>query len=421
MSRLKIAVIGAGVAGVTSAYLLQRRHDVTLYEKNDYIGGHTHTIIIDQGPDAGTPVDTGFIVLNDRTYPHFNELLRQLNVSTAPTDMSFSYFERASGRGFGTTGLDSLFADRRNLVSFSYWAFLWEVLRFCRIARRWFYQHRLHGLSLADFLQQVHISNAATRQFVIPMASAIWSAPGDTILKFPKKTFVRFYENHGLLSVLDAPRWYYIPGGSRTYVDAFLKRFGGNVKRRTHITGVSRFENKVTVEGVDGHREAFDRVVLATHADQAFRLLNDPSDDESRLLSVWRYSNNHTVLHTDIRQLPPNRRIWSSWNYIREPGEPERMAMTVTYDMNHLQQLDTRLQYCVTLNPVRAVDPQHVIREMAYTHPVYSFESINSQKELPNLNGRHNTYFCGSYFGYGFHEDAVTSALAVAAHFGIEL
>lgn len=419
--KLKIAVIGAGVAGITSAYLLQRQHDVTLFDKNDYIGGHTNTIIIDKGPDAGTPVDTGFIVLNDRTYPNFNTLLRQLDVPIAKTDMSFSFYCCRTGQHYASTDINRLFARRRNLFYASYWAFLLEVIRFCRLTRRRYYQHRLNDLTMAEFLEREHISDDAAKQFVIPMASAIWSAPSKTILNFPMQTFARFYENHGLLSFTDQPQWYYIPGGSRKYVEAFLKRFNGQVCIRTKIAGLRRLDSGAVIKFLDGNEKRFDRIVIATHADQACRLITDPSPDESRLLSVWNYTKNHTILHTDISQLPPHERIWASWNYIREERNKDGTNMTVTYDMRHLQQLKTECQYCVTLNPVRPIPRHHIIKKITYTHPVYTFESIATQKELPLLNGRRNTFFCGSYFGYGFHEDAVTSAIAVAKQFGIEL
>jgi predicted NAD/FAD-binding protein len=419
--RSKIAVIGGGVAGIVASYLLQKKHEVTLFEKNDYIGGHTNTITIDDGPDQGTPVDTGFIVLNDKTYPLLNRFLSQLNVAVSKTDMSFGYTDRKSGMQYASSDFNGLFAERSNLFRPSYWDFLLGILKFNRVTRERLHEGKLSGCTLGEHLRKEGIREKVAKDFVLPMAGAVWSAPDGRIMEFPAETFARFYENHGLLSVRNQPQWYFIPGGSQTYVKAFIKDFKGRIITECPVAHVMRTETGVFLKLPDGSEEIFDRVVIAAHADEALKILADPSPEEVRLLSAWRYSANHTVLHHDIAFMPPNRRAWASWNYIREADAHDDDPVTLTYDMTRLQRLQASERYCVTLNPQKPVSAERVIREIHYTHPIYSFEAIATQEELARLNGYKNTYFCGSYFGYGFHEDAVRAASNVGTLFGIAL
>jgi len=420
-SGLKIAVIGSGVAGIVSAYLLQQKHDVTIFEKNDYCGGHTHTIVIDDSPDAGTPVDTGFIVLNDRTYPLLNKFLSQLGVAIRPTDMSFSYLNPTTGLSYASRNLNTIFADRTNIIRPSFWRLLTGILQFNYKTQKNLYLGLLKGITLGQYLQRENFSRSLIREYLIPMAAAIWSTPDIQMMDFPAESFARFFENHGLLSVTDQPQWYYVHGGSRTYVTAFLKNFTGRVSMQHGVAIVRRNPESVVVSTMDGDDETFDRVVIATHADEAYALLADPSEDEIRLLSPWQYTKNYTVLHTDTSLLPRNPRAWASWNYLSDSDNDENAHVTVTYHMNRLQHLAAKREYCVTLNPVRPIPAEHIIQDTVYTHPMYTFEALATQDKLPALNGRNNTYFCGSYFGYGFHEDAVRSAVDVAGRFGIEL
>lgn len=418
---LDIAVIGAGVAGITAAHLLQRRHRVTLLEQNEAIGGHTRTVIVPEGPDMGLPVDIGFIVLNDRTYPLFNRLLSQLGVNTAKSDMSFSYYCRSTGLQYASSDTNTLFAQRSNLLSPRFLSMLIDILRFNRAARKGIKNGTLGGLTLEAFLEQHRFGSFFRQSYVIPMASAIWSAPDRDTGRFPMETFARFFLNHGLLSVKDQPQWYYIPGGSHTYVKAFLERFQGEVVTGAPVSGVRRTPEGVKVRMADNTDRTFDQVVIAAHADEALALLEDPAPGEHSCLSAWRYARNRVVLHTDISFLPPLRRAWASWNSSREPGSGADTPVTLTYHMNRLQRLTAQKEYCVTLNPASPVAEAEKIFETGFTHPLYTFESIDSQKRLPELNGQRNTYFCGSYFGYGFHEDAVRSAVRVAGHFGLSL
>jgi predicted NAD/FAD-binding protein len=418
---LHIAVVGAGVAGITAAYLLQRRHRVCLLERNDWIGGHTRTVTVPDGPDAGLPVDVGFIVLNDRTYPLLNRLLDQLGVATADSDMSFGYHCRETGLQYATRDFRAVFAQRSNLLRPPFLAMLAEILRFNRTLRRALHRGELADTTLGGFLDRHRFGGFFRRAYIVPMAAAIWSAPDRDVARFPAETFGRFFRNHGLLRVRNQPRWRYIPGGSHTYVKAFLEGFRGEVRSGAPVVSVRRTPEGVRVRMADGADRAFDRVVIACHADEALALLEDPSPQEREYLGAWRYARNRVVLHTDASRLPPIRRAWASWNVVREPGAGDDAPVTLTYHMNRLQGLRARHPYCVTLNPSKPVADRHTVFETPFDHPCYTFASIGSQRRLPELNGRRGTFFCGSYFGYGFHEDAVRSGVRVAEAFGISL
>ncbi len=418
-SPLRIAVVGGGIAGISAAERLQHAHQVCLFEKNDYVGGHTHTVVIPDGPDAGTPVDTGFIVFNDRTYPILNRFFRRMDVAIAKSDMSFSYCCQKTGFQYASRCLDSLFARRANLVDPGYLAMLAQILIFNRIVRRKLQSGALEGFTLDSFLRRFRFSRRFRRQYLFPMVAAIWSAPDVDVAAFPMVSFARFFNNHGLLSLYHQPQWYCVAGGSHRYVQAFLKRFNGEVHTDAAIVSIARDPHGVILTDSGGRTHRFDRVVIAVHADEALGLLSEPSEDERRLLGPWRYSVNRTVLHTDTRWLPSNRRAWASWNFFRRTGADDRAGVTLTYHMNRLQRLRTRRQYLVTLNPFAPIAEERIIAEMTYTHPTFTFESMATQSELPRLNGVRHTCFCGAYFGYGFHEDAARAGLQAAAALGV--
>lgn len=414
-----VAIIGAGVAGLTAAYLLQRKYNITLFEKNDYIGGHTHTIVIPEGPDAGIPVDTGFIVMNHKNYPFFTKLLAKLGVELRDSIMSFGYHDEVTGLEYSSLNFNGLFAQRRNLFNPRFYSMLLEIMKFFREAPAALEEGKLAGLTLRDYFSRNKCSAYFIDHHILPMGCAIWSTPADTMLDFPAESFIRFYKNHGLLSVSGQPQWRTIVGGSYSYVKKILADFKGKVFINKHITSVKRVDGGVTMIEEDGQQFYFDEVVIAAHADEAFNMLADPSDDERNFLSPWQYNRNHTILHTDVSAMPPNRRAWSSWNFIRE-SEGDN-ALSLTYNMNLLQGLSAKEQYFVTLNRRKPIPRNKIIDEMLYTHPIYTADSMKTQKYLPSLNGKLNTWFCGSYFGYGFHEDAVRSAVDVARDFRIEL
>lgn len=420
-SGLNIAVIGAGISGICAAYLLQKRHQVSLFEKNDYFGGHTHTIVIPDGPDAGTPVDTGFIVLNQRTYPNFIKFLKQLDVKICRTEMSFSYHCLQTGLYYASQNLNTLFAQRLNLFKPTYWRFVIEMIGFLRTLRHAYLTDQLDNATLGEYVEKKGLHREVVHQFILPMAAAIWSGSDMQMARFPIRTFAQFYENHGLLATGGHPPWYFVDGGSHTYVRSFLNGFSGRAVRNSRIKTIHRQEKKISLYFEDQKPETFDAVVLATHADQALNLLENPGTKEKNQLGAWTYSQNKTLLHMDTTVMPPGKRAWASWNYTRTHEANLSSPVTVTYDMNRLQKLHTINPYFVTLNPSRPIRSTHVIKELSYTHPQYSFEAFASQPDLAALNGEQRTFFCGSYFGYGFHEDGVKSALAVGKKFGIDL
>jgi len=419
--RLKIAVVGGGVAGVTTAHLLQKSHDVTLFEKNSHVGGHTHTVVVDHGPDEGRAVDMGFIVLNDQTYPTFTRFLNQLEVPVRTSEMSFSFSCETTGLEYAGTSLGGLFAQKRNLLRPSFLAMLAGIARFGKASKQSLAQGELAGITLGEYLEKLRFGPHFISDYLLPMASAIWSAPAGEILHFPAGTFVHFLRNHGLLSFKNRPQWQTVSGGSHTYIRAFLQHFQGRVLISEPVARIQRGENGVTIKTSDGKTEQFERVILATHADQALGLLEDPTPEEKSLLGAWSYQKNHTVLHTDTSFLPSFKKARASWNYRRTVDTGPYAPVSVTYWMNRLQGLKTLEDYCVTLNPNRPIAPNKILQEVEFEHPIYNFQSVATQQELPNLNGKNNTYYCGSYFGYGFHEDAVKSGVEVARHFGLEL
>lgn len=415
-----IAIIGTGVSGLTAAHILNRKHNVTLFEKNDYVGGHTNTIVLSKGPDAGTPVDTGFIVMNHRNYPLMTRLLEQLGVELRDSDMSFGYHDEKTGFQYCGTDLNTMFAQRSNLLRPAFYGMIIQILRFFKHAVSDLESGRLEGLTLGDYLRQGGYGNMFMDHHILPMGSAIWSTPDARMLEFPAASFVQFFRNHGLLSVDDRPQWRTVVGGSQVYVKKILAGLRNPPRVNAGVTSVRRGEGRVTVAWAGGE-ESFDRVVIAAHADEALGMLADPSDDEKRLLGPWRYTQNRTVLHTDAAVMPPNRRAWASWNSTREFKADASQPLSLTYDMNRLQGLVTRDPLFVTLNRAGRIAPERILKDINYTHPSYAFDSMKTQAELPKLNGTRGTFFCGSYFGYGFHEDGVKSGVEVAKAFGMDL
>ncbi len=408
--RQRVAVIGGGVAGIVAAHRLQKTHDVTLLEQSDYLGGHTHTIVVPDGPDAGTPIDTGFIVFNEATYPHFIRFLEELGVASRRTEMSFGFQCARSGLVYAGNDLNGLFAQRSNLINPQFYRFLLEIGRFSRQALRDLDTGQDLG-TLEQWTRHHRFLPYMVEHYLNPMAAAIWSCPAGQVAAFPARAFLLFFRNHGLLSFRNRPSWRTVSGGSWSYVQAFARTFTGTLRLGAGVERLDRTDDGVVVICKEGTRERFDRVVIATHADQALRLLGDPTPEEQRLLGPWRYEANSTVLHTDLSVLPPMPRAWACWNFRKEAGKGGDQPVYVTYGMNLLQGLTTQRQYLVTLNRPGDYDDSTVIARMTYHHPVYTAESMATQPELPSLNGVKRTWFCGSYFGYGFHEDAVRSSV----------
>ena len=413
--RKRVAIVGGGVAGIVAAHVLQNEYAVTIFDQNGYLGGHTNTLSIDHGPDAGTAVDTGFIVFNEATYPMFIAFLEELGVASRETDMSFGFHCRASGLLYAGNTLNGLFAQRSNLVRPQFYRFLFEIGRFCRQATIDLVQGTAHG-TLADYVAGHNFMPFMVENYLQPMAAAIWSTPSGQVAQFPALPFLSFFKNHGLLNLRNRPRWRTVCGGSHSYVQAFRNRFVGAIQLKSSIDRIMRSEEGVHLIFTDGHRETFDRLIIATHADQALRLLDDPTPDERRLLGAWQYETNTAVLHTDTSVLPPVERAWACWNFQRDRQGDQHRQVHVSYWMNLLQGLATKENYMVTLNRPEVYRDTQVIARMEYQHPTYTEASMATQPLLPALNGVRRTWYCGSYFGYGFHEDAVRSSYQATAH-----
>lgn len=420
-NKLKIAVVGCGVAGLTAAWLLRRKHDVHLFERNNYLGGHTRTRTIPDGPDAGTPVDTAFIVYNERNYPLFARILRELGVETAESSMTFSFFDQANAYGYSGNSLRAFFPKLRHFFKAGHWSLLRDLRRFATVGYRDLRAGHTARKTLGEYCRERGFGEPFLQNYLYPMGAAIWSSPVAEMRNFPAQPYLTFLENHGLLRLHNRPRWRFIPGGGQTYVRAMEKSFEHSPRLNDPPASVRRGEDGVYLKTGDGQSHRFDHVVLGTHADQALRLLEDPGETEQQMLGAWRYQKNTVILHTDENLLPPERKLWSSWNFIRHPARGDARPVTVSYHMNRLQNLRTRRNYIVTLNPAEPIPGEHIIDRVVLKHPLYSFATMAPQKLLRENNGKRNTWFCGSYFGYGFHEDAVRSGVEVARAFDIEL
>jgi predicted NAD/FAD-binding protein len=412
--RRRIAVVGAGIAGLSAAWLLSRRHDVVLYEKNSWLGGHANTVDV-ECPEGRIPVDTGFIVFNRRNYPNFTALLQHLGVDSIKTDMSFGVSVDDGRLEYSSDPL-GIFGQPGNLVRPSFWRMLGDILRFYGDANG-LREADVAGVTLGEFLATRGYSQALVDAHVLPMCAAIWSTTTRQMRDYPMRAFLRFFSSHGLLQLLDKPQWRSVAGGSRAYVEAMGAQMAGHVRVRRGAVRIVRNAGVVEIEDADGARDIFTDVVIGAHADEALGLLADASGDERSVLGAFRYTDNLAVLHDDRSLMPRRRATWGSWNYIGARGDDGETPLCVSYWMNRLQGLRTRRQLFVTLNPIRP--PRHVIAAIEYSHPLFDAGALAAQEQLHALQGVRNTWFCGSYFGYGFHEDALQSGLAVAEALGV--
>ncbi|MEJ2142951.1 MAG: FAD-dependent oxidoreductase [Gammaproteobacteria bacterium] len=410
---MKIAVIGTGIAGNVAAYHLAKNHDITVFEANTHVGGHTHTHDIEwQGKNYA--VDTGFIVFNQKTYPNFIALLDELGVEAEPSNMSFSVKCERTGLEYNGNSLNTLFAQRRNIINPSFYRMIKDILRFNREATSLIDKQDL-DMSLAEFLYRGGYGKEFIEQYLVPMGAAIWSANPGVMYQFPAGFFIRFFHNHGLLSVNDRPQWYVIKGGSREYVKKLTASFHDRIHTSSPIQSIARYPTHVMVKVVGQEAEKFDQVFIATHSNQALSMLNDASSLEKEILGSIPYQVNEAVLHTDDEVLPERRLAWASWNYHLLQNDNERVP--VTYNMNILQNIDAPVQFCVTLNNSAAISPDKVLKRITYHHPIFTPDGIKQQQRQQEINGVNRTYYCGAYWRYGFHEDGVISALNALQHF----
>ncbi|MBN9443229.1 FAD-dependent oxidoreductase [Bosea sp. (in: a-proteobacteria)] len=412
----KIAVIGAGVAGLSAAWLLGQAHEVVLIEADGRLGGHANTVRVPDEAGGAIAVDTGFIVYNERTYPNFVALLDHLAVETQPTEMSFAVSLDAGRLEYSGTSLGGLFAQPRNLAKPRFWAMLQDIARFYRGATRDALGGAAPAATLGDYLAAGGYGRAFIDDHLLPMAAAIWSAPCSEILSYPAEAFLRFHHNHGLLQLTDRPVWRTVAGGSARYVEKLRQAFTGEIRLGSAAREVRRAADGVVVAG-EGWSERFDQVVFATHADRTLAILADPDAQESQALGAFRYSRNRAVLHGDAALMPKRRRAWASWNHLGDRSRPDA-ACAVTYWMNRLQGLSCERALFVTLNPPPTLRDESVLHEEIYEHPIFDRAALAAQDRLWGLQGRRRIWFCGAYFGSGFHEDGLQSGLAVAEALG---
>lgn len=408
---MQIAVIGSGISGLACAHYLSTCHTVSVFEANKRIGGHTATMDVQLGTRRFA-IDTGFIVFNDWTYPNFIALMAELGISSKPTEMGFSVRDEDSGLEYSGGSLNALFAQRKNALSPRFLGMVRDILRFNRESVADLDTGRLADHeTLGAYLKRNAYSEGFCRDYLVAMGSAIWSSDCTSMLEFPVEFFVRFFKNHGLLSITERPQWRVIEGGSREYIAPLCHRFEQRIHTSTPIKSVRRDSSGVTLELASGEIQRFDQVVIATHSDQALALLTDPSEREREILGALPYQSNEVVLHTDTRLLPRNRKTWSSWNY--RLGINNARAV-LTYNMNILQGIEAPETFCVTLNDTASINPHRILGRFSYDHPVFSLEGMRAQERWDEINGPLHTWYCGAYWRNGFHEDGVVSALRVA-------
>lgn len=414
---MRIAIVGAGIAGLTCAHLLQPEHEITVFEAEDYAGGHTRTIRVET-QDAEHHVDTGFIVYNDRNYPGFGRLLERLGVATQPSNMSFSVSDGRGAFEYSGASPNGLFARRSSLLRPSFHRIVRDLLRFNREAPALIGLNGT-GPTVLDFLEEGGYSREFVERLIVPQASAVWSADPRGLRHFPAGLLAEFFANHGMLGLRDRPNWRTVAGGSARYVERLTAPMRDRLRLSTPVTGIERLGDRVEVATADAEPEAFDEVILACHSDQSLEMIANPSRAERDVLGAIAYQANDVVLHTDASLLPRRRRAWASWNFHLQDAPAERT--TVTYHMNRLQALDAESEYCVTLNRDHAIDERAVIDSGELSHPVFTHGALTAQGRWAEISGVNRTHFCGAYWGYGFHEDGVQSGLRVCERFGVSL
>ena len=414
MSKKKIAVIGSGISGISASYFLSSKYDVHLFEKNNYLGGHTRTVKVPA--DNNLLIDTGFIVFNDRNYPDLIKFFDYLDVLTKNSDMSFAVSDFNYNIEYGGKNLKSLFAQYKNIFNISYLKMIYEIYCFYKLCKNTNLDNINNDFTVEDFLQNNKFSSYLKKLHVYPLISSIWSTNQKDVSNFPLKLFINFFNNHDLFNIKDKPQWKFVHGGSNSYIKKIieLNRFSFSVN--TKIDKIIRSEKNIKI--IKNNEEVvFDYIIIATHADQALQIINNPTKNEKEILSKFEYTKNRAYLHSDKSMMPKNKKTWSSWNFIK--GEKEDINFTLTYWMNNLQKLETSKEYFVTINPEKT--PENTHNETFFTHPKFNLETMKSQSKLKDLQGDKNTFFCGAYHGYGFHEDGIQSAVYVSKMLGADI
>ena len=409
---MKIGIVGSGISGLSCAYFLNKKHEVTVFESEKNIGGHTATFDVDL--DAQTYcVDTGFIVFNDRNYPNFLKLIEDLGIAKKNTSMGFSVSDSETGLEYSGKNMDTVFAQRQNIYSWSFLTMLKDIVRFNKQATDDLQKNDIDSSeNLISYLERNSYSKVFIDKYLVAMGSAIWSANWENVLDFPAIFFISFFHNHGLLSLRNRPQWYVIEGGSREYLAPLTSNFRNNIVTNCRVTSISRQKrDKVRIHLQSGQTHIFDHVIMATHSDQALKILEDPCEEEKQILGAIPYQVNDVILHTDTQLLPKNPKTWSRWNYRLDPNKDRA---TVTYNMNILQGISAPETFCITLNDSKSINTSKILGRFEYQHPVFSFKASLAQKNWAAINGVRNTWYCGAYWGNGFHEDGVNSALKIA-------
>lgn len=418
MSSQRIAIVGSGIAGLTAAHLLARKHDVSVFEANDYIGGHTHTVPVEMAGEQ-YEIDTGFIVCNDRNYPNFLKFMDQLNVSLHPTEMSFSVRNDSENLEYNGHSLNTLFAQRKNLLRPQFIRLVSDILSFNKASKAAIAQQQIEDITLDEFLAQQNLGDRLRLNYLLPMVAAIWSCSVEQAGQFPLAFFLRFFLNHGLLDIKNRPQWYVLKEGSHAYIAPMTDSFRDRIRLSSPVRAVTRDEASVSLTTAAG-TETFDQVIFACHSDQALALLQDASDQENEVLAAIAYQDNSVILHTDVGLMPKRKLAWASWNFLAGETATHELPL-VTYSMNILQGVQSPEPFLVSLNAKNKIDPDKILQEFVYAHPVYSATSSAAQARRNEICGHKRTHFCGAYWYNGFHEDGVRSALDVAKRFGESL
>lgn len=415
----RVAVIGAGISGLTSAWLLSTKYNVSLYERNDWHGGHAHTV---DAPESGTDlihaIDTGFVVYNEKNYPNLIALFEYFNIATQPTDMSFAVSLNQGELEYSGSGFNGLFAQRRNLISPGHWRLLLDIVAFNKDAKAFLEQPPQTSLSLGEFLTQHQHSTKLQQHYLLPMGAAIWSCPVETMLNFPAYSFLKFCDNHGLLDLKNRPKWRTVTGGSKNYVNKILAEIQGKVELHHQADSVKRGTNHITIK-CGNEEQSYDAVVFACHADEALALLQQPTASEQEILGCFKYEENETWLHSDERLMPKTKRVWSCWNYLAQWSEQSAPVMSATYWANRLHRLECDTDFFISLNPPLAPASDKVIGKFNYSHPIFDQQAVAAQQQLLHIQGEKMAWFCGSYAKYGFHEDGLASAIDTCSLLGV--